>query len=436
MNTYEKLSRQISEIPLVDVHTHIDLSHLSARGLHDLLLYHMIISELYSVGCPDGMRLSELPDDAEAETRIARAIPYIQQVQYTSCYSILKKTLSGLYGFSDEITADNWRRLHSQIRERYQSGYADAILKKANIVAVNTEYCRKHGQQHDRFFYSLEWAFFTRSQYGVFDAPLLELEIAASQQEPEGPIPVTFDEALYASRRRIETVEQTDEAMELYVSKIPFDHIVSLPTHFSTDIRYGRVTKQEMAEALSNRKHAGSWERDIYANYINNQYFKTLSRYGKKAAVSISVGAEPLKYETGTKLSAETLYAIESLANQYPGLDFILFNGCDYQDTALSGIIRETQNVYAAGFWWHNFYPSTIETIIRSRLERLPLSKWFGYFSDAYCVDWAYGKSLLIRDCFAHALASFVDRGVYSLNDALFVARQLLYQNAKNYFNL
>ncbi len=436
MSTFDKLSEHINSIPLIDVHTHIDLSHPSARGLHDLLLYHMVISELYSAGCPDATRLPEVPGDAEVKERLLRAIPHIPSVKYSSCYAILKNILSGLYGFTDNLTADNWRKLDALIRERYQSGYADKILKKANIVAVNTEFCRKHGLENDRFFYSLEWAFFTRNQYGVYDAPLLELEIAASQSEPAGPIPVTFDEALYASRRRIDTVEEADEAMDIYVSKIPFDHIVSLPTHFSTDIHYGEVTREQMAEALANRKIAGSAERDIYANYLNNKYFETLSRYGRKTAVAISLGAEPLKYETGTKLSAETLYAIENLANKYPELDFIIFNGCGYQDTALSGIIRETRNVYAAGFWWHNFFPSAIEDIIGSRLERIPLNKWFGYFSDAYCVDWAYGKSLTIRGCFARVLSSLVDKKYYSFNDAVFIAKQLLYQNAKDYFNI
>ncbi len=436
MSIFDELSGHISEIPLIDVHTHIDLSHLSARGLHDLLLYHMVISELYSAGCPNGSRLPEWPEDAESKARVLNAVPYIPYVKYTSCYSMLKKILSGLYGFHEDITADNWSRLDGLIRERYDSGYADEILKKANIASVNTEFCRKHGHENKNFFYSLEWAFFTRNQYGLFDAPLLELEIAATQDKPAGPIPVTFDETLYASRRRIETVDQVNEAMDSYVSKIPFDDVVSLPTHFSTDINYGEVTREQMSEALANRKNASSRERDIYANYINNSYFETLSKYGRKTAVSISIGAEPLQYETGVKLNTETLYAIESLANKYPGLDFIIFNGCDYQDTALSGIIRETQNVYVAGFWWHNFFPSAIDNIIRGRLERIPINKWFGYFSDAYCVDWAYGKSALIRACFSRVLSSLVDNKVYSLNDALSIANRLLFQNAKDYFGL
>ena len=49
----------LAEIPLLDIHTHLDASHLTARGLHDVLLYHMVVSDLASAGCPSRARLSE-----------------------------------------------------------------------------------------------------------------------------------------------------------------------------------------------------------------------------------------------------------------------------------------------------------------------------------------------------------------------------------------
>lgn len=436
MSTYERLTEHINNIPLIDVHTHVDLSHPSARGLYDILLYHMIVSELYSAGCPDGSRLSEWPSKAEEKTRMLNAIPYIKHIRYSSTFAIAKSILADLYDFDGDITADNWEMIDQTIVERYTSGPADEILDKANITAVNTEYCKKHGLENGRFFYSLEWAFFTRNQYGIYDAPVFELEVASAQLKPEGPIPVTADADQYTDRRCIKTVEQVDEAMEIYVSKIPFDKIVSLPTHFSTDIRYGKVSANEMQSALANRADAGIKERDIYANYINNKYFETLEKHGKKAVVAISVGAEPVKFETASKLDADTLFAIERLAGRYADIDFIIFNGSDYQDSTLASVIRETQNVYAAGFWWHNFYPSSITDVIRQRLERIPVNKWFGYFSDAYCVDWAYGKSRMIKDCYARVLSEMVEEKRFSFDDAANIAKRLLYQNAKDYFDL
>jgi hypothetical protein len=76
--TYKEVYDEIVKLPIFDAHTHVDAAHLSARGLHDILLYHMVGTELYSVGCPDGARLSEDPDDREIDSRLERAMPYVQ----------------------------------------------------------------------------------------------------------------------------------------------------------------------------------------------------------------------------------------------------------------------------------------------------------------------------------------------------------------------
>ncbi|MDD5707749.1 MAG: hypothetical protein PHR35_17655, partial [Kiritimatiellae bacterium] len=67
--TPQALYDQLKAIPLLDVHTHLVGGKLGARGLHDVLLYHMSVSDLYAAGCPSGARLTEFPgwpDQAEA----------------------------------------------------------------------------------------------------------------------------------------------------------------------------------------------------------------------------------------------------------------------------------------------------------------------------------------------------------------------------------
>jgi hypothetical protein len=61
---------------MLDVHTHLVGSRLGARGLQDVLLYHMLVSDLYSAGCPTGARLSQFPDwpsEKAAHARIQEA---------------------------------------------------------------------------------------------------------------------------------------------------------------------------------------------------------------------------------------------------------------------------------------------------------------------------------------------------------------------------
>ncbi|HRI89303.1 MAG TPA: hypothetical protein PK869_13605, partial [Candidatus Hydrogenedentes bacterium] len=73
----EAVEEILLSFPWMDPHTHIDASHLTARGLYDILLYHMSVSDLYAAGCPDGARLSETPSDEESRFRLERAIPFL-----------------------------------------------------------------------------------------------------------------------------------------------------------------------------------------------------------------------------------------------------------------------------------------------------------------------------------------------------------------------
>ena len=50
MNQTDEILSALAEIPVLDVHTHLVSGRLGARGLHDVLLYHMVVSDLYAAG--------------------------------------------------------------------------------------------------------------------------------------------------------------------------------------------------------------------------------------------------------------------------------------------------------------------------------------------------------------------------------------------------
>jgi hypothetical protein len=89
-----------------------------------------------------------------------------------------------------------------------------------------------------------------------------------------------------------------------------------------------------------------------------------------------------------------------------------------------------------AGYWWHNFFPSTIAQVIEERLDMLPMNKQIGFFSDAYCVEWLYAKSKLVRVEFANALANRIERGQYTLDEAVKIAKELLQETPKRLLGL
>src|SRR5882762_7562267 len=95
-----RMEEALAEIPMLDPHTHLVGGRLGARGLHDILLYHMVISDLYAAGCPSGARLSQYPQwptKAEAHNRITEALPYLPHIRNTSSAWAVRCILADLY---------------------------------------------------------------------------------------------------------------------------------------------------------------------------------------------------------------------------------------------------------------------------------------------------------------------------------------------------
>ena len=242
----EKLYREVYEVlsycPKIDIHTHLTTNRLMARGLDDIILYHMVNPELYSSGCSQGERVPEDRSEEEVERRIIQALPCINKIKNTSLNWSLRGILCDLYDWNDEITQKNWKKLHQRIKEyNSQDGVrARDIMKKCNIKKIGTEISRRgDGKADDIFEYALEWAFFARTQWGQPDIALFELERAWNAREPQKPVPVTLKaESRPKFDKNIKTVEDIKKAVSYYCSLIPYANVRATAQHFSTDIDY------------------------------------------------------------------------------------------------------------------------------------------------------------------------------------------------------
>ncbi|MHB0877874.1 MAG: hypothetical protein ACYC5O_17690 [Anaerolineae bacterium] len=415
----------------MDVHTHLDAGHLSARGLHDILLYHMVVSDLGSAGCPSQTRLSAQPSDTEAEARLIEALPYLDRIRNTSTFWGVRIILRDLYGWTEPITEANWRRVDASIRERASDPtWPRQILRKAAVRRACAEFaCRGDGSADDVLQYSLEWAFFARAQWGINDIPLYELERAWSQPGPTGPLPVTLGSQRSLLARSVGTPDDIRAAMACYVAAIPYGNVISTAQHISTDIGFRQVSDDEMAAALARRQQATPADRDAYASFIHEAFLTELERHGDGIVYQLSLGAEPLPFETGSKLRQETIFELAAMLARHPRLRFQVFLASAHANQALCTLVRELPNLSLAGYWWHNFFPTVIRQVISERLDMIPVSKQIGFFSDAYCVDWVYAKAALVRKQLAEVLAWRVEQGQYTLDGALHIARAMLYES-------
>ena len=412
-----RLEEGLQTIPLLDAHTHLDAAHLSARGLADILLYHMVVSDLYSAGCPSGHRV----EAGTEEERLQEALPFLPFIRNTSCFCGVRIILRDLYGFDEKITAENWQTLDEQIRTAAQDlQWPREILRRANINRALTQYeGRRDGSADDCLQYSFEETTFCRvSSQEPRDMPLRELE--------------------RVSGHRVVALDDVHTALEAYGTQIPYGQVLTFANHLSTDITYREVGKEEMAVALAQRKRAMAGNegcsrlpfsvRDVFSNYLLNELLAELERHGEEIVFQFSFGAEPLPYETGSKAKPDTVFEIAELLERFPKLRFNVFLSSVAASQPLCTLARECPNLSFAGYWWHNFFPGAIRQVMHERLDMLPLNKQIGFFSDAYCVDWTYAKAVLVRQELARVLAEKIERGQYTEEFALDLARHLFWE--------
>src|SRR5436190_18435725 len=248
-----ELEAALATLPMLDIHTHLVGGKLGARGLHDVLLYHMVISDLDAAGCPSRARLTQFPqwpDKEEAHARIREVLPFLPHIQNTSSFWGVRMILRDLYGWSDPINADNWQRLDDRIRERADDpAWHHSIFDRLNIRRTGTEIARRgHGEDDERLQYALEWGFFTRCQWGEFDTALYELERCWGKT-PESPSPISAG-GRPRTERTIRSLADVHAAIKHYVSAIPYEHVIATATHISTDIDFRAVSDSEMEAAL------------------------------------------------------------------------------------------------------------------------------------------------------------------------------------------
>ena len=426
MQLVKDLESALAQVPVIDVHTHLVGGKLGARGLHDVLLYHMVISDLYAAGCPNGARLTQYPgwpSETEAHQRIKLALPFLKHIQNTSSFWGVRLILRDLYDWNEPITAGNWQALDSLIRERADDrAWHHSILDKLNIVRTGTEIARRgSGIDDDRLQYALEWGFFTRCQWGEFDTALYELERCWGKM-PESPSAIGGGKRP-ATERTIQSLSDVDAAVKHYVKSIP--QVFATATHISTDVDFRPVTDSDMESALAGRATAGPRERNIYASYINEAFLTALEKEGKGIVFQFSFGAEPLPFETGSRLSQSTIAQVAEMIGRHPNLKFQCFLASRHANQSLCTLARELPNFSLAGYWWHNFFPETIRHVFAERLDMLPLNQQVGFFSDAYCVEWAYAKMIIVRKQMAEVFAQKISASQYTMNDALEISRAI-----------
>jgi glucuronate isomerase len=137
-----------------------------------------------------------------------------------------------------------------------------------------------------------------------------------------------------------------------------------------------------------------------------------------------------------TMYNPQQILNIVNIFAMYPDIKFDVMIADSTLSHQITVIAKNYQNVSLSGYWWYSMYPEIIRSYIKLRLQMLPYNKVGGFFSDAYVVEWVYGKASLAKKELAYTLAEMVYLDYIDKSMAIDIAKALLNENAAKLYRL
>ncbi len=422
------LLEALCEIPLIDVHSHLnDEKVYSGTLLQDLLFYHMLQYELRSAGMEgfDREGLKETPPDKVRRIVFAAWEKAGDSIANTGFAWILRRILKDLYKFDGPLKGKGLAKVEGLLAERQgDASWYPAIFKKAKIRKILSSAC-------------------ARRQPMAPDNPLIDTLVPTIEAFPGGVVgedtayhfnawrlnrkkmPQKFNFKMESLKDYRALLERICERFGLAGKRVAVQWISGL-TDFSPmpERKADELFRKLLKGGHSTPEEAGRLQ-GVLVRAIVEQIAPSAKVFQLCYGCQYmkSYGTYPLQRATETFTGT-----IGSLLEDYPDMHFNMLNGFEPDEPALASLCVAYPNVSLGGYWWHTFYQSVMHNAWQRRLDIAPVSSLMGFFSDGYCAEWIYGRSVMTRQVMANVLAERIERGFCSFDEALAIARATLWE--------
>jgi glucuronate isomerase len=414
---FREIREKLAEIPVVDIHTHINPEKPHAERPEDVILYHYIVTELATAG---------VSRDILEKADMNEVLKKMRLIKNTSTYWCLLKIMNDLYELGEErLKPEEWSEARRIIESTSKSpGWVERVL---------------HGKiKTKRVFITLDYA----SPIPNYDPTIfvggLRIDPLISRLSKG-----SLDKLGKVAGVQITTLRDLDEGLD-EIFKAFSKHIKTVTVSLQPEDEFKHVDSEEVGDSL---------KRIVEGFPLRPQQFRSLSshiickvsslcqEYDVVFQIMLGVrrpvaGASPPDYAiVAFNTNALTNYC-EALFSRFKNVKFDLILANSIQSHEIAVIAKNYPNVYFSGFWWYSFYPHIIRWGLLERIQMLPRNKVNAFFSDAYVIEWIYGKSCLLKDQLAYVLADMVEHGYYDKDFALEMAEDLLCKNPTMIYQL
>ena len=415
MELFHELLVEIEQIPATDIHTHIRADLPAAPNLSEIVLCPYIRAELETAGVS-----AEVFEIEEIKKRVLEASKHFGKIENTTSFWCLTHILRDLYGLTEEPHEADMESLSKAVEQTAQNPeWASNVLEKANVSNV---------------FLVCDW----RSRIPEMSRPFVPtLRIDSLINEAHNP--KTMDTLTEVTEQSVYDANELRKAIARLFESAKEAGAVAATVSVEPGTDFVPSDRNEADRVLSLMLLSQKINRDdrkMIRSYVMDQVLKACADH--KMPLQLMLGVRQLRednkriaaYEPGMMAMYADLFA------RHDGVKFDVFSASEQFNHELAVIARLYPNVYASGYWWYQMFPERIRSMVRERVQMLPMTKSCGFFSDARCVEWLYSRAKLARWEITYALTEMVEQHYIEEGPAVRTARCYLQENPARIYGL
>lgn len=421
MELWRRLWERIEPMWSVDFHSHIPIGRESAGSMARLLCYHYSETDAMNAGMSYQDYIS-LPTEEERARLLVR---YFPETIGTTTHAGLHEVAEGLFGFRKRITPETWDELCELADEAMSKpGWKEEVLRKDRIA----------------------WVFGTNDPFEPLEGaePWYQvcLRLDRFLLPDEHPLPSTVSALEELTGREVRGLSDFLDGLEgrfrYFKEKGAVSVAVSLPPDFS--LEGGPTSPDVVFRKLMEGLWVPSEEMAALKAELFYSVLELCRKYGMVLQLMLGVVR---KVRRGVEHRGDGLSQDPGMfrtfwepLNLYPDVlfDFTVLSLADQHQLCV--LVKNFPNAVCSGLWWYCNTPSIAEQVVRMRLEILGVRPQNGQNTDAYMLEQGYYKMRQYKRALSRALASMVEDNFFSEEEAVEVARKLLFENPIRHFGL
>ncbi|MFC2030588.1 amidohydrolase family protein [Chloroflexota bacterium] len=428
---YKRIIAEVEGIALLDTHEHL-ISEQTRLGQEIDLFYwfsHYSSSDLVSAGMPE-QTLEAVRDPGQPlDERWALFAPFWKYVRTTAYGRALLLAARDLFDVLD-INEATYQELSAKIAGSNHEGWYHYVLQeRANIaLAVLHPLDDLDPTPLEEIDRSLFAPVIPMGEY-ITPCNLIELRALAQKTDLSihsiddllSAVDVAFEQGVAAGAVGVKVGVAYSRSLDF--EKVVKSDAERVFNHFHRyPVAYGEVTQLPPV----------SWsEAKPLHDYLMHEVVRRAIEYD--LPIQIHTG---LQEGTGNYLANANPLHLSNLLVEYREARFDLFHaGYPYQGE-LAALVKNFANAYADLCWVHVISPWVARQTLHEWIETLPANKIFAFGGDYIFVEGTYAHARLARENVAQVLTEKVAAHYLSEAEALTMARQLLHDNAVQFFRL